>query len=225
MGPFRLRAIWPFRHFGIKMVSVVLAVLLWLVVSGEEVVERSLRVSLELQQFPTGLELQNEPPSGVDVRVRGQASALAALSTADLVAVLDLEDAGPGRRLYHLTPEQVRTPYDVEVVQVAPSSISLVFERTLSRTVPVEPSIEGRPAPGYRLGEILSVPAEVEIVGPSSAVARAERALTETIDVEGATATVRHTVKVGLADPQLRLKSGQTTAVVTVQVQTTDAIP
>ena len=212
-----------FNHVWLKLLSLGLAILLWLVVSGEQIVERSLRVSLELQQFPSGLELQNEPPSGVDVRVRGQAGALARLSQADLVAVLDLEDAGPGRRLYHLGPDEVRTPYGVEVVQVAPSSLNLIFERTQTRTVPVEPSIEGRPAPGYALGEVVSAPAQVEIVGPASVVSQAERALTETIDVDGATAPVRRTVRVGLADPQLRLKAGQTTAVVTVQVLRTDA--
>ena len=66
-----MKAIWPFRHFGLKVWSVVLAVMLWFVVAGEETVERSLRIPLELQQFPIGLEVQGEPPSLVDVRVRG----------------------------------------------------------------------------------------------------------------------------------------------------------
>lgn len=214
---------WPFRHFGLKLLSAGLAVLLWLVVSGDEVVERSLRIALELQQFPSGLELQSEPPSGVDVRVRGQASALARLSNADVMAVLDLTDAGPGRRLYHFGPDQIRTPYDIEVVHVTPSAISLVFERTLGRTVPIEPSVEGSPAAGHRLVDVVSSPAEVEIVGPSSAIAHADRALTETIDVEGATATIRRSVRVGLADPRLRLKAGLTTTLVTVVVQEADA--
>ncbi len=212
-----------FNYFWLKLLSLGLAVLLWLVVSGGQIVERSLRVSLELQQFPAGLELQNEPPSGVDVRVRGEAGALARLSQADLVAVLDLEEAGPGRRLFHLGPDEVQTPYGVEVVQVAPSSVNLVFERTETRTVPVEPSIEGHTAQGYSLGEVVSAPAQVEIVGPASVVSRADRALTETIDVEGATAPVRRTVRIGLADPHLRLKAGQTTAVVTIQVLPIDA--
>ena len=42
-----------------------------MVVAGEQTVERGLRVPLELQQFPAGLELQGEPPALVDVRVRG----------------------------------------------------------------------------------------------------------------------------------------------------------
>ena len=54
--------IWPFRHFGLKLLSLGLALSLWMVVSGEETVERGLRVPLELQQFPAGLELQGDAP-------------------------------------------------------------------------------------------------------------------------------------------------------------------
>ena len=40
------------EHAGLKALSLGLAVLLWIVVAGEENVERGLRVPLELQQFP-----------------------------------------------------------------------------------------------------------------------------------------------------------------------------
>jgi len=70
-----MKPIWPFRHFGLKMWSVLLAVALWLAVTGDESVERGLRIPLELQQFPPGLELQGDAPALVDVRVRGESSA------------------------------------------------------------------------------------------------------------------------------------------------------
>src|SRR6185436_15256669 len=113
-----IERIWPFRHFGLKVWSVVLAVLLWMVVAGEQTVERGLRVPLELQQFPEGLELQGDAPSLIDVRVRGDSSALSRLGPGDIVAVLDLRTARPGRRLYQITPEQVRVPFGVQIVQV-----------------------------------------------------------------------------------------------------------
>src|SRR5262249_36708870 len=55
-----MATIWPFRHLGLKALSLVLALLLWMIVSGEETVERGLRVPLELQQVPAGLELTGE---------------------------------------------------------------------------------------------------------------------------------------------------------------------
>jgi YbbR domain-containing protein len=212
-----MNRLWPFRHMNLKVWSVVLASLLWFVVAGEETVERSFRVPLELQQFPAGLELQADAPSLVDVRVRGASGALSRLNPGDLVAQLDLRTARSGRRLYQLTPEQVRTPSGIEVVQITPSGIALVFENSAAKSVPVAPEIEGTPAPGFVVGKIFSDPSTVEVVGPESAVARVAEAITEPISVDGATKDVTDTVTVGVFDQALRLKTPKT-ATVTVQV-------
>src|SRR5438309_9273813 len=109
-----MASIWPFRHLGLKALSLVLALLLWMVVSGEETVERGLRVPLELTQVPGGLELLGEVPATVDVRVRGSSGTLSRVGAGDVVAVLDLHTAQSGRRLFPLTPDQVRVPFGVE---------------------------------------------------------------------------------------------------------------
>jgi hypothetical protein len=77
-----VKAIWPFRHLGLKALSLGIAVLLWMVIAGDQTVERGLRVPLELQQFPPGLELQAEPPALVDVRVRGSSDTLSRVGRA-----------------------------------------------------------------------------------------------------------------------------------------------
>jgi YbbR domain-containing protein len=200
-------AIWPFRHFGLKLVSVGLALSLWMAVAGEETVERGLRVPLELQQFPAGLELQGEPPTTVDVRVRGASGTMSRLSTGDVVAVLDLRAAHVGRRLFPITPEQVRVPFGVEVVQVTPATVTMVFESSASGQVPINPAVEGKPAPGYVVGRIRVDPPVIEIVGPETAVRHAASALTEPVSVVGARESITELVTVGLIDPALRLKT------------------
>jgi hypothetical protein len=122
-----MRSIWPFRHFGLKLLSVGLAVLLWMVVSGEETVERALRVPLELQQVPAGLELQGDFPTVVDVRVRGASGTLTRLGPGDLVLVLDLRGIEPGQHAFPLMPEAVRAPFGVQVVQVSPTAVTMKF--------------------------------------------------------------------------------------------------
>jgi YbbR domain-containing protein len=198
---------WPLRHLGLKAISLVVAVLLWMAVAGEETVERGLRIPLELQQFPPGLEVGGEVPTTVDVRVRGASGALSRVSAGEIVAVLDLRTARPGRRLFPLTPEQVRVPFGVEVVQVTPSAIAMSFELSASRPVPVLPAVDGRPAPGYIVGKLTADPPMVEVVGPESAVKRATEAMTEPVSVAGARERVREAVTVGVLDPALRLKS------------------
>jgi YbbR domain-containing protein len=209
--------IWPFRHLGLKALALVLAVLLWMIVSGEETVERGLRVPLELQQVPAGLELTGEVPATVDVRVRGASGTLSRVSTGDVVAVLDLRSARSGRRLFPLTPDQVRVPFGVEVVQVQPSALAMAFEPSASRQVPVMPAVDGRPAPGYVVGTLTADPKQVEVIGPESAVRRVTEALTEPVSVSGARDHVRQSVILGLIDPSLRLKNARA-ALVTVQI-------
>jgi YbbR domain-containing protein len=210
-------AIWPFRHLGLKALSLGVALLLWMVVAGEETVERGLRVPLELQQMPGGIEVLGDIPTTVDVRVRGGSGVLSRVGTGDVVAVLDLRSARPGRRLFPLTPDQVRVPFGVEVVQVTPSAVAMAFEASATREVPVQPSVDGRPAPGFVVGQMSAEPKAVDVIGPESAVRRATEVLTEPVPVTGAKAAVRQAVILGLLDPSLRLKSARS-ATVTVQV-------
>ena len=80
-----LMAILRVRHVGLKVVSVVLAALLWLLVSGEQTVERALRVPLEFTNLPPQLELVGAPPAVVDVRVRGSSGTLGRVAAGELV--------------------------------------------------------------------------------------------------------------------------------------------
>jgi YbbR domain-containing protein len=212
-----MRRFSPFRNLGLKLLSLILAVLLWMIVAGEEPVERGLRVPLELQQFPSDLELLGEVPTTIDLRVRGGSATLNRMSASDVVAVLDLHSVRAGRRLFPLTAEQVRVPFGVQVVQVTPPTIAMEFENTATREVPVQPEVDGRPAPGYIVGKVTAEPAKVEIIGPASAVKRATEALTESVSVAGARAQVQQIASVGMLDPALRLKNPRGTTV-TVQI-------
>ena len=54
-------AVAGLRNIGLKIVSIALSALLWVVVSGEQIVERALRIPLEFTNLPAHLELIGEP--------------------------------------------------------------------------------------------------------------------------------------------------------------------
>ena len=207
----------PFSHLGLKLISVGLAMLLWLSVARDEVVERGLRIPLELQNLPASLELVDPPPETVDVRVRGPSAALGRLAPGDLVAVLDLITAKPGQRLVPLPVERVRVPFDVQVIQLSPSTIPIRFEPSVTASLPVVPSAEGLPAPGFIVGKIASEPATVQVVGAESQLSRVTEAVTESVSIEDATVTVRKSVPIGVANSGVRLATPQS-ALVTVEI-------
>lgn len=212
-------AYYPFRNLALKFLAISLAVLLWFTVSGEPtIVERGLRIPLEFQNIPDGLEIVGDMPDTIDVRVRGSSAILSRLEPGEVVAVLDLQTARPGSRLFDLVTEQVRAPFGVDVAQVAPATIALDLERSgPPREVPIVPAVEGEPAPGYVVGEVSSEPATVLVVGPESRLQQLTEAMTEPVVVAGATAPVTAEVTVGVPDLALRL-SVPRRAVVTVDV-------
>ena len=205
------------KHVGLKFVSLVLAALLWLLVSGEQTVERALRIPLEFTNLPTQLELVGQPPAVVDVRVRGSSGTLSRITAGELAAVLDVRTARTGDRLFHLTADDVRAPFGVDVVQVTPANVSLTFEESLSKTVGVTARIEGEPAAGYAVGGVVVDPPTVVIMGPAGALNGLTEAITEPVSVAGASGPVTETVTIGVADPVVRLRQAQT-ARVTVSI-------
>ena len=199
----------PFHRLGLKLVSLVLASLIWLIVSGQQIVERGFRIPLEFSNLPAGLELASDVPTNVDVRVRGSSGALGRLTPGELVAILDLRQARAGQRLFHLSGEDVRAPFGVEVVHVAPSSLAITFELSAEKQVPVSPVVEGEPAAGFEVRQVTSDPAVVIISGPTTAVRATNEAITEPVSVAGAASTVTEVVNVGVADPVVHLRSSE----------------
>jgi YbbR domain-containing protein len=207
----------PFRNFGLKVLAVALASLLWLTVAGQHVVERSLRVPLEFRNLPKGLEILGNTPDTIDVRVRGSSAVLTRLQPGDIVAVLDVSGARTGSRLFQVRADEVRAPFGVEVEQVVPSSLALELERAARRQVPIVAALYGQPAPGYVVGTKTVVPASVEIIGPESRVRQIAEATTEPVPVKDARTRVRDTVNVGVIDSSVRLAQ-PLTAQVTIDI-------
>jgi YbbR domain-containing protein len=206
----------PFRNLGLKILALALASLLWLTVAGEHVGERVMRVPLEFHNIPPDLEIVGNPPTSVDVRVRGSSGVISRLQPGDVVASLELRESRPGSRLVHI--EEVRAPYGVEVAQVTPATVSVELEKMASRVVPVVPVLEGEPAPGFVVGRVVSDPATVRVQGPETRVRALAEATTDPIVVTGSRERVKDTVTIGLADSAVRLSDPLTTAAVAVEV-------
>ncbi|HEY7510780.1 MAG TPA: CdaR family protein [Vicinamibacteria bacterium] len=189
----------------LKLVSLGLAVLLWFVI-GEKTSERGLSVPVELQNVPRELELLGEPTNVVDVRVRAAPSVIQRLTPGDVSARIDLSGVREGEHIVHLTGDDIRVPFGVRVVKITPSIITMAFERTLTKTVPIRPRLLGRPSPGYEVAEVTAEPPEVRVSGPKSRVQEMESAYTEPVSLDGASSTVVDTVNLGLDDPVLRIQ-------------------
>ena len=193
------------ENLALKCVSLALAMGLWFVIAGETTSEIGVSVPVEMQNFPRDLELVGDAANAVEVRLRASPGIIHALGSGEVSAQIDLAGVAEGERIVHLTPESIRVPFGVKVVRINPSILTLNFEQTLQKTVPIRPRLVGRPAPGHEVADLTSRPAEVRIAGPRSRVAELESAFTEPVSVEGATVSVAEDRNLGLEDPLLRI--------------------
>jgi YbbR domain-containing protein len=213
----------PFAHFGLKVFSVALALLLWMMVSAQRSsVERGLRIPLQVQNLPDNIEMVDPPQDTVDVRVRGAADVMGRLGPGDLLANIDLSGAQPGRRLFHISPDRVKAPFAVEVTQVTPASVAIRFEPSATRVVSVQPTVEGEPAPGFIVGDISSQPRTVEVVGPESSLRHVTEAITEPVWVGAAKSAIKSTAPIGVAVQGVRLKTTRSVLVSVEVIQAPD---
>ena len=204
----------PFRNFGLKVAALGLGSLLWFTVTGERVERKVTRVPIYYRNVPPSLEITDQPDS-VDVSVRGRYTDISRLQ--DIAVTADLGASGPGANVLPLRVDQVTVPRYVEVVQIDPGTVTVWLERSDAMSVPVRPNVDGEPAPGFRVKEVLVEPARVTIVGPQSRLKPTTVAVTERISIEGRSGpTFEQVVTVGVGDAQLRLQEPMTARVTVV---------
>jgi YbbR domain-containing protein len=208
----------PFRNVGLKVAALALGTLLWFTVSGQQV-ERRVAVPVVYRNLPAALEITGDELDVVTVQVRGGDNVISALKPGeDLFLKVDLTDAREGQNVLPLRTDQVTARLGIKVMQVDPGAVTLTLERSGQVDLPIHPTIEGEPAPGFAVGPVTVDPATVTVAGPASRLRDLSSALTERISVDGRKETFTWDATVGVGDSQVRLIEART-ARVTVQIQ------
>jgi len=187
------------ENWALKLLALVFAGILWFFVTGEQKLERSYAVPLELKNMPPGMMVANEIPSMVDVRVSGPRTLLMNLELQDIGIAVNLKDLEPGLTTLKRLEERLNLPGPLKVTRLSPSYIDVKLERVVSKNVPVKPQVVGQPDAGYRVAELRIKPQQVMIEGAESEVAAVESVATENIDISDIRETRRD--KVSLSYP------------------------
>ncbi len=172
------------QNFWLKLVSLLLAIGLWVLVSRSPVVEVVMKVPIEFRRVPENLEIDSASFTEAQIRIRGPERLVNRLRAADVSAHVDLAAVKPGTRTFDLT-SNVSVPYGLDVVQVNPTEFQLSFDDRMVRTVAVHPRVTGTFAQGLRIAQITAEPATVTITGPRRRVETVEAATTDPIDASG----------------------------------------
>ncbi|MFW6126993.1 MAG: YbbR-like domain-containing protein [Thermodesulfobacteriota bacterium] len=178
------------RNKALKLLSLFLALALWLAVGGEERTETTLNISLELANLPQNLMVTSEVPSSVQVRVTGPRGFIRTLSQSRLTHSLDLAGVKAGRQSFPLAADSFDFPRGVQVTRVQPNPVVLTLTPTTTRSLPVQPVFMGHPPEGYEVKSVKTRPEKIEVRGPVSELEKLEFIPTVPLDITGLTSPI-----------------------------------
>lgn len=198
------------KNWGTKLVSLILAVGLWYYAVGEEGIEVTRTIPVEIKVEKEKMSIVGKPTRLVMVTLQAPRSLLANLASDELKAehvIRRIES--PGDYSFRLEPREIHLPSEkVRVVRVEPEAIQVKIDEMIVQKLEVEPVFLGEPAFGYSVdhGNIQLDPRSVLVEGPKSQLEKMEKIKTQPIDVVGRVRSFRKSVRLA-EEPGLKVLS------------------
>ena len=160
------------------LLAIVLAVILWAYVRNtyDPQEPKTLRgITVKIRNLPDGL-IVTEPPEAITISYLGQRAVSDNITPGDFSLAIDLKNITPGSPTI---PIQIETKPNVTNIELRPSSVNIVVQQRITRTIPVALNPINLPSVGYKEGAATLNPANVTISGPQGKVEKVQSALVD----------------------------------------------
>ena len=117
---------WP---GAVKLLSLLLAGLLWLCMILERTDQLTVKVPVRPEYLPVGLRLESPPPERLEVTISGPRILLCRLLLGGVSCGLDLTQAAAGTAEFVPGEDSFRLERELKVVRVNPATVSLTLAR------------------------------------------------------------------------------------------------
>jgi YbbR domain-containing protein len=201
-----------------KGVALAFALMAWIWVQSEQVVEERAKVRLDWS-LPEGLVPVEPPLETAMLTVEGVQAFVRSVRQKELSIEIDISRQKEGEVIVDLSERPIQgLPAQVRVAQISPTQLKVRLDRVQKRRVPVVPTTDGVVADGFRLVGVTVKPERVELTGPSSVLRALEDIPTDTIDVSGLREDVEFDVGLAIKKGQIAV-TGAGTVSVSVDVE------
>ena len=196
-----------FNNWGLKIVSLIVAIFLWLFVTNYQDPETVLTVSnVPVKLLHTeAVESEGKIYIVLDdsdtipvVTINAPRSVVDKLEADNVIATADLEDMNPD----YTVPIRITTnKYSDSISNISGSIryVSLSVEDELKAIFPIEASVIGNPADGFQIGQVALDQNQVRVTGPKSEVEKV-RSAGVSVDISDSDRTVSTNAEIHLYD-------------------------
>ncbi len=173
-----------FNNFWYKMAALAIAVVIWSVVQGEEIVEVNRRLTVNLV-VPEGYMIRGETTRTKDVTLRFPRFIHAEIANRPLEAIINIPKNKTGELRFRVDKEYIRN-WDNRVKITVHDAYTIVYlDEATSKTVPVREVLQGAPAEGYIIEKVTLKPNTITVTGLKTEINKINDVVTEVIDING----------------------------------------
>jgi YbbR domain-containing protein len=170
-------------NFATKLVSFLIALVLWGVVLGSRNVEVTKEVALQVISSPDVVPA-NDLPEKVGFRLSGPKAFLRAiLDRPDEPIKVNLTGTKPGMVTYRFFSDNIRVPIGVKVLSINPTAILIKLESVKTKEIPVHIEQRGSVAEGYQVTQIEVSPKTLLLKGAESKLESLPEAFIQSIEL------------------------------------------
>ncbi|MDA8166116.1 MAG: CdaR family protein [Desulfobacteraceae bacterium] len=186
------------QNWTLKLISLCFAIFLWYFVVGEDKVDTTLFIPIEIVNLPRDLVISNQFKNRLEVTVSGPRGLVRGLTGQSITRPVDLSSATPGTVVVRNDPGSIPFPRGIKVLRIQPTHIIFLLDRLIQKDLAIKPIIEGTPPDGYQLGSIKLDPSTITITGPQAVLGKEETLITNPINVSGLTGPITKQVTLNL---------------------------
>jgi YbbR domain-containing protein len=208
------------KNWGLKLFSLLLALIFWVALIPEEKIssEKTLTIQLEVHNIPPDMELVKKPPDTVDVTIRAPIRYIDQITSANVVAKLNLENASLIQEDYTLNETMISIPAGAKatVIIISPNTVNLQLESSKEVLLDVEPDIIGKLIEGLKIEKIEVDPPQILVRGAERAMREDYKIRTSPIDISALMQTTELEADLTLPSPDLSFASSLTKVKITI---------
>ncbi len=190
---------WLTDNWGLKIVSLILAVGFWFYVVGEESVEFTKTIPIEIIAPNEKLSIVKSSTSFLEVTFQSPRHLFSALSSANISAHHKIQGAEKaGDYSFNLQSSDFSLPApEIRITKIFPPYITVTLDEVIVKKLPVKVDLAGEPAFGYLVDEkaIDLDPNAVLVEGPKATLEKMDTIKTEPIQLVGRVRSFRRTVR------------------------------
>lgn len=173
---------WP-KDWLAKAISMLFAVFLWYFVSGEDRVDMSVQIPVEIVNLPRNLIISNQFKSQLNVTVSGPRAMIRGIDRQHVTRSIDLSSAKPGNMVVQNELDSISFPRGIKTLRIQPSSVTFFLDQLIQKEIPVEHVLAGKISNNFELISLTLEPSALSVSGPAAILNDVEVLKTKPIDI------------------------------------------